>query len=142
MWKTIRAKNMNTKYYIDDEKKTIVAKTENTKTFINELWDQGLYGFIGAINSFKRCGNICDPKTDFVGKAVCSPKDEYDEEVGKKIAAWKADLKYHKYSANRYGDIISRLQEVINRVKANMKKHENCCAALEKKLEEVNNNTL
>lgn len=133
---------MNTRYYINDEKKTIVAKTENTKTLMAELWDQGLAGFVEILCAFKKYNDFRYPKTDFVGKAVCSPKDEYNEEVGKKIAAWKADLKYHKYNANRYMDIISMLYEVIDRIEANMKKHDNCCAALEKKLEEANNNTI
>ena len=133
---------MNTKYYINDERKTIVAKTENTKTLMAELWEQGLAGFVEILCASKKYNDFRYPKTDFVGKAVCSPKDEYNEEVGKKIAAWKADLKYHKYNANRYRDIILMLHEVVNRIEANMKKHENCCAALEKKLEEVNNNTI
>lgn len=133
---------MNTKYYINDERKTIVAKTENTKTFLDELFDQRLYSLTDELNAFKKIKDYYYPKTDFVGKAVCSPKDEYDEDVGKKIAAWKADLKYHKYSAKKYMDIISVLYEVVDRIEANIKKHENCCAALEKKLEEVNNNTI
>lgn len=78
-------------YEVNKDKQTIVARFEGGK----EYWRQSL---------IKMCFNILyptdtstyiidpvvdsivDTHTNFVGKAICHKDDEWDEEIGKKIA--------------------------------------------------------
>lgn len=57
---------------------------------------------------------------DFIGVARCDDEDEFNEQIGKIIAANKADMKYHNAMSRKYELIIKlldRVYEEINRLR-------------------------
>lgn len=132
-----------TEYFIDGN--TSVAKMVNTKTYYDELHDingldcGALFDALYDLNPSKNY-MFYKPKKIFYGKAVCKPNDVYDEHLGKKIASWKADIKYHRHIIRTYRAIIRELEYLIIQISIKLEKHINSCTILEEKLDAINNN--
>lgn len=88
---------IQTKFYVNEEKGIVICKL-----FVQECCD-----------SF-----------EFVGKAVCSPEDTFDEITGRRIAETKAHIKLHrnaaKTSLHKYEKLTERaglaMEELNNEV--------------------------
>lgn len=111
-------------YYVKPEEKIVVArgKKETYKTVFNESLYKCSDTTAKVIDMFLDNSNtkafpfevdIVNGK-DFIGIAKCDDEDEFNEYIGKDIAAAKADLKYHSAISKKYSQIIRTLQRVIN----------------------------
>lgn len=131
-----------TEYFTDG--KTSVAKMVNVKTYFDELHDingldcGALFDVLYDLNPHKN-KMFYKPKKIFYGKAVCKPNDKYNEKLGKKIASWKADIKYHRYMAKVYTSLIQEIEKLLVEISWKLEKHLNSCTVLEEKLDVVNN---
>lgn len=88
--KIVNNRNSNITYYIDEEKRTIVAKLSNCK--------------FDVINALNRIVNDHDSysiqklllRDKYISKAVCHEEDTWDEEKGMRIALASVLQKYHR----------------------------------------------
>lgn len=84
------------RFYVNEDKRIIVCIIPNTAYMVEEFisdnfdfpeLDVSIYG--------KLRKHVRMPRS-FIGKAVCAPEDEWDEELGRKIAFAKAKDKCYK----------------------------------------------
>lgn len=108
--------NFNVDYYINEEKKVIVAKLT--------CCDGGL------VCDMCKAGYEPIPpffiKDEFVGKAKCSDEDTFDVEIGKKIAFKRAFVKYTETKKKALVEFIEdfnkahkAINEDVNKIIAN-----------------------
>lgn len=88
---------MKTEYFVNEEKRTVVCKLSYGDTYY---------------------------KYTITAKAVCSPDDLFDAEIGRRIADSRAHIAYHKHMrqlktemSNRHLKVVLELQKEINRHK-------------------------
>lgn len=111
-------KRSDCKFYINEDKRTIVCVIPDTKYLLDE--------FIRANNEFMYDNYIewetLEMPHSFSGKAVCSVDDEWDEELGKTIAYARARRKlYNSFfrRANNYVNIFDRqINDMISNLNA------------------------
>lgn len=94
-----------TKYYVNRDKKTVVCTITTFDDFQIRLWKYGLHNF----------GDYEPEKMVFKGVAKCHPEDQFDENLGKKIAEYRA-------SKARKAYVNTKLKEFIERMTTNVEK--------------------
>ena len=86
------------RFYVDEDARTIVCVIPNTREmvldFIYEHFRWSDIDFYGA-SDYKLDNKLKMPNS-FMGKAVCADEDEWDEELGRKIAFSRAKDKCYK----------------------------------------------
>jgi hypothetical protein len=102
-------------YFINEKKKVIVCKVEpyvlDGRFPMFMLDKKGLdYKQSMAKSFFEMCG---ETNTSFVGKAVCMAEDEFNVELGKKIAYDKAMLKLFDAKKKFFMGSIKDLESYI-----------------------------
>lgn len=104
-------------YFINEKKKTIVCKVEPYMSYVkNEPFSMFMkrkgsdYKQSMAKSFFEICG---ETNTSFVGKAVCMAEDEFNVELGKKIAYDKAMLKMFDAKKKFFMESIKDLESYI-----------------------------
>jgi len=85
------------KFYVNEEKRTVVCKVPNTRYLLIDFLSgeadfKGFNPITGANHSL--FANLTMPST-FTGKAVCNPEDQWNEELGRKIAFNRAVQKVY-----------------------------------------------
>lgn len=98
-------KRVFTEYYVNRDKKTVVCTITTFDDFQTRLWKYGLLDF----------GGYEPEKMVFKGIAKCHPEDQFDENLGKKIAEYRA-------SKARKAYVNTRLREFTNKTLINLRK--------------------
>lgn len=135
------------RFYVNEEKKTVVCVIPDTRRillrFIDDHMSNKDVNLSDAINGLWSSGNFIDQlnlPNSFMGKAVCSDEDTWDEEVGRMIAFSRAKDKCYKSffrRANLFVQTVDRrLQEAIDVFNDFGTKLEVKREALEAKIEE------
>ena len=107
------------RFYVDEEARVVVCVIPNTRNL--------LQGFISEHFSWKDINvdwalaydlnKKLELPNSFMGKAVCAPEDEWDEELGKMIAFSRAKDKCYKSFFKRANMLVqkfdTRLGEMI-----------------------------
>lgn len=106
------------KFYVDEAKRTVVCVVPRTHNMVAQfLHDSCEFNDVWFGGSRLR-DKIEMPKS-FSGKAVCSPDDEWNEEIGKKLAFKRAKEKvytsFFKRASTYVNTIDRRLNEMITR---------------------------
>lgn len=106
------------RFYVDESAQTIICVIPNTKYMVEDFIHDRLnfpeldFPFYGKLRKNMRM------PASFMGKAVCAPEDEWDEELGRKIAFAKAKNKCYKSffkRANLFVQAVDRrLGDMIN----------------------------
>lgn len=84
------------RFYVNEDERIIICVIPNTtymvEEFINDNFDfpELDVSIYGKLRKYVRM------PSSFIGKAVCAPEDEWDEELGRKIAFAKAKDKCYK----------------------------------------------
>ena len=88
----IGIKMSNCKFDVDESNQTVICTISNTEEllldFIKDNFSTGKFNLSNAINE-KLKKKLTMP-SEYKGKAVCAPEDEWDEETGKLIAFYRA----------------------------------------------------
>lgn len=111
------------RFYVDEAARTVVCVIPNTKDMLIDFiedhfrWDDiDIYDALNSWNSNKFFKQLMMPYS-FMGKAVCAPEDEWNEELGRKIAFSKAKDKCYKSFFKRANTIVQtidcRLSDMI-----------------------------
>ena len=106
-------KMSNCDFYVDKEKRTIVCVINNAQcalyNYMDETFATGGFAWYTC-----RMSHWAEMPKRFVGKAVCSEEDEWDEEFGKLLAFSRAKHKFYSCFFNRAGMILKKMQEQLS----------------------------
>ena len=130
----INIKMEDCRFFVDEEKRTVVCVIENTRKKVLDffnihsiIWNRTTQRVTFEPNSalYKK---LCLPER-FIGKAVCAPEDEWNEEVGRILAFDRAKYKLNTSFFKRaqlYIDVINdefnKLISITNAYGAALKK--------------------
>ena len=110
-------------FFVNKEKRTVVCVIEDTcYTFINTIEKNFPFSILHG-NPFyqgaKREALLqkCVMPNRFVGRAVCSEDDEWDEEFGKHLAYVRCALKVHKSFMKRANKFYSYAHTWLNDIR-------------------------
>lgn len=98
------------RYFVSEEKRTVVCVIDEVDDVLWDFCDEfgGQLSTDGKVNSHK----WLEPR--YVGKAVCSPDDEWDESLGRLIAYRRAREKFD-YSFFRHAqDYITKVGQELD----------------------------
>ena len=131
------------RFYVDEAARTVVCVIPNTRMmvrdFIYEHFDWSDVSMSDAL--CYRMRNKIDMPHSFMGKAVCASEDEWNEELGKKIAFSRAKDKCYKSFFKRANTFVQtidlRLGDMIEMFNDFGIKLENKREALQKQIDEV-----
>lgn len=135
------------RFYVDETARTVVCVIPNTKDMLIDFiedhfrWDDiNIYDALNSWNTNKFFKQLKMPHS-FMGKAVCAPEDEWNEELGRKIAFSRAKDKCYKSffkRANTLAQVIDRrLGDMIEMFNDFGLKLENKRQALQDQIDEV-----
>lgn len=136
----INIKRSDCKFIVKPEDKMVICiidryNGENLKyTLLNFIKVEAL----GSVDlyPYSKLMRKLEMPTSFIGKAVCSPDDEWNEEVGKKIAYSRAKNKFYTSFYKRANIYVQAVDNALNNL---ITKFNDLGAALEenkKKLDE------
>ena len=130
------------RFYVDEEARTVVCVIPNTKNMVNDfIWDHFQWSDVNMSDAldYTLRRQIKMPKS-FMGKAVCAPEDEWDEELGRMIAFSRAKDKCYKSffkRANMFVQTVDRrLGDMIEAFNDFGLKLENKREALQQQIDE------
>lgn len=110
------------RFYVDEDARTVVCVIADTKDFVVS---EALIDFIGeqfnyndidmnfAVTYSPVCRSLSMPRS-FMGKAVCSEDDEWDEEAGKLLAFKRAKTKFYNSFFKRANNLMRALDKRLD----------------------------
>ena len=129
------------KFYVYEEKRTVVCVIPNTSNMVLKFIQQHFRW--NDIDIWWASGGLTDKlemPNSFIGKAICSKDDEWDEQTGRLIAFSRAKDKCYKSFFKRANKLVhtydQRLNDMITKFNDFGLKLEMNREALEKKIEE------
>lgn len=107
------------KFYVDEEKRTVVCVYEGTTDmFVEFIRSYFRWKDFDCWFAVDENDNLWMPDT-FRGKAVCAPEDTWNEEIGRKIAYSRMKTKCYKSFFRRANKLVrtidKRLGEMIDK---------------------------
>ena len=129
----INIKMEDCKFFVDEEKRTVVCVIEETRDLVRSFfnlnwWDDDVDPSSRVIISPRvRLDRHLSLPDRFIGKAICAPEDEWNEEAGRLIAFDRAKMKLNISFFKRaqefvtevditLGNMISRVNEYGERL--------------------------
>ena len=98
----------NITYYINKDKRTIVATLRNCEYDVVKKLDR--LNILGTFIDLDKC--MLHDK--YVGKAICHEDDEWNEEIGKQIAKDKVLFKYYADKTDTFNYIWEQVKNVYD----------------------------
>lgn len=111
----INIKMEDCKFFVDEEKRTVICVIENTSNLVRSFfnlnwWDEDTGPshrvFITPLVKLNRRMILPDR---FIGKAVCAPEDEWNEEAGRLIAFDRAKMKLNTSFFKRAQEYVTEI---------------------------------
>lgn len=133
------------RFYVNEEERTVVCVIPGTrKMVLNFIEDHFSFNDVNLYDAINCWGNKwydeLELPSSFMGKAVCSTEDEWNEELGRKIAFSRAKDKCYKSffkRANKFVQTVDRrLGDMIDMFNDFGLKLENKREALQKQIDE------
>ena len=84
------------RFYVNEVERIIVCVIPNTTYMVEEFIDDNFNFSELDVSIYGKLRKHVRMPASFTGKAVCAPEDEWDEELGRKIAFAKAKDKCYK----------------------------------------------
>ena len=129
-------KKLEKRFIVKPEEKIVIALISNHDNLFDELRNESVEAR-EAHRELYYVTPFSEPDNDdvFKGIARCDEHDVFDAETGKKIAAAKADYKYHVAMMKAYEKYITFCAKAIETFEKKINKHAEATALIEKKLE-------
>ena len=106
------------KFYVDEAKRTVVCVVPRTRNMVAQFLSDSCNFRDVRFGGFGLQSKILMPNS-FTGKAICSPDDEWNVDIGKKLAFKRAKEKvytsFFKRASTYVNAIDRRLNEMITR---------------------------
>ena len=97
------------KFYVNKEERIVVCVIPNTRRMVSDfIHDHFEFSDIDFWYALEDVDKVRMPNS-FIGKAVCAPEDEWNEELGKKIAFWRAKDKCYKSFFKRANTFVQAI---------------------------------
>ena len=111
----INIKPSDCKFVVDKEKKKVVCILDETRDMLYEYLDDNhnYLSFLATIADRKKVIRMPDR---FVGIATCSPDDEWDETLGRKIAFYKMRNKFYHSLFKRADNFVNWIDDNLNQM--------------------------
>lgn len=106
------------RFYVNEGERVVVCVIPNTRRMVGDFIREHFQ--FNDVNFWYGLENVhmTDMPNSFMGKAVCAPEDEWDEELGRKIAFSRAKDKCYKSFFKRANMLVQtvdrRLGDMIN----------------------------
>ena len=108
------------RFFVDEEKRTVICVIENTRNLVRDFFDLSWWN--GDVNPSAhvmispraRLDRYMTLPDRFVGKAVCAPEDEWNEEVGRLIAFDRAKEKLATSFFKRAQEYVTEIDAAFN----------------------------
>lgn len=99
------------RFYVDEDARTVICVIPHTKNMVFDFIDDHFrWNDIDFwIGSQSRLDQMIKMPHSFMGKAVCSPEDEWNEETGKLIAFSRAKDKCYKSFFKRANTFVQSI---------------------------------
>ena len=105
------------RFYVNKEERIVVCVIPNTNymlsNFIEQHFQYGDINFDYGVTTDYLCKNIIMPNS-FMGKAVCSKDDEWNEELGRLIAFSRAKDKCYRSFFRHANTFINTVDRRLN----------------------------
>ena len=110
------------KFYVDEDARTVICVIADTEDFTvrhaltNFIEEQFHYkdADIGSAVYYSSLDDILKMPKSFMGKAVCSEDDEWDEEAGKLLAFKRAKTKFYNSFFKRANILLRTLDKRLD----------------------------
>ena len=106
------------RFYVDEEARTVVCVIPKTKYMLEDFakdhfkWNDFDFDF-GIDYAYMKSLYL---PSSFMGKAVCAPEDEWDEELGRMIAFSRAKDKCYKSFFKRANRLVQTLDRRLGEI--------------------------
>ena len=107
------------RFFVDEEKRTVICVIEDTHNLVrnffdlNYLWDETSSRQV-RFEPYGKLSKFMFLPDRFVGKAVCAPEDEWNEEVGRLIAFNRAKMKLNTSFFKRAQEYVTEIDAAFN----------------------------
>lgn len=109
------------KFFVNEEKRTVVCVIEGMKYRVYSDLDRAINSAGGAVIMLGE-SKVARLKDRFVGKAVCSSEDEWDENIGKLLAYSRAKHKFYRSYFKHLNHIMYDIDCQLDEVQAHFNK--------------------
>lgn len=99
--------NVKTKFYVNEEKRTVVCIISTTNEVIDRLWKYDVYIHMGLAE-----------ECEYIGIAKCAPEDIWNENYGRKLAEYRAMEKRRKDVNRKINTYIEITQKKLDNLSA------------------------
>lgn len=104
------------KFFVNEEKRTVVCVIEGMRYRVYSDLDRAISSASTVIMLGE--GMTARLKDRFVGKAVCSSEDEWDENTGKLLAYNRAKNKFYRSYFKHLNHIMYDIDQALDQVQA------------------------
>lgn len=106
------------KFYVNEEKHTVICVIPNTHDLLHKfIFEHFKFPYVSIKWGLTLKGyDVCELPSSFMGKAVCSADDEWDEELGRRIAFSRAKDKCYKSFFRRANWLIQTVDGCLNQM--------------------------
>ena len=99
------------RFYVNEEERTVICVIPNTRfDFLGYMYDKFMYN---RKVYFKVDERELELPKQFIGKAVCSKEDEWNEETGRMIAFARAKNKFYKSFFKRANLLVNSIDKEL-----------------------------
>lgn len=116
----INIKMENCKFFVDEEKRTVICVIENTSSLVTDffdinkiIWSNDPNHPVNIYPNYRLEKKLVLPDR-FTGKAVCAPEDEWNEEAGRLIAFDRAKMKLNTSFFKRAQEYVTEIDIALN----------------------------
>lgn len=101
------------RFYVNEAERTVVCVVPNTSHMVMDfIWDNFNWADINMSDAIDyRLRKEIRMPNSFMGKAICAPEDEWNEELGKMIAFSKAKDKCYKSFFKRANNFVQTIDQ-------------------------------
>ncbi len=117
------------KFFVDEEKRTVVCVIENTRDLVldffnlkNVFWQDSPTNLVNIYVNYRLEHRLRLPER-FVGKTVCADEDEWNEEVGRLIAFNRAKHKLNTSFFKRAQEFVTEVDIAFNNMISNVNEY-------------------
>lgn len=117
------------RFFVDEERRTVVCVIENTGNLVKDffdteraVWDDSPNQLVHIFPNYRLSHKLEMPDR-FVGKAVCAPEDEWNEEAGRLIAFDRAKHKLNVSFFKRAQLFVDMVDEAFTKMVATVNKY-------------------
>lgn len=126
MIKNVCMKDCN--FAIDKEKRTVVCWLNGTKNFfLDFLYENAHYGWLSIVSHVKSINDF-EMNNKFIGTAVCAAEDEWNEELGKRIA-------FYRMKRKLFDSFYNKVRAFFDEKEKQLDDFEEVCLAYKSKVE-------